>query len=263
VQSGHILVTRIDGSSGPPRSRGAPSKEKVEAKKKKKDEKAKDDPNGGKAGPGAPLPLHHSPYGPPALTGPPPPLVGVAPRPSGVSLRQLSSVSVPHFDVGGGIQIGMAVRKGQPHLVLVDAGGAASLVAVDPETGRLGADEELAPLSSLAASGSAKCAPSPDDARAIVSVLHHVGVEPGSLPGVIQPGTIGFAVLRWSKSRVCLDAMDVSVRDDRYEPDYVQAYENASNLRKLAVKSDGKGGLAGALLVIAPGMEVRQKVTCK
>ncbi len=49
---------------------------------------------------------------------------------------------------------------------------------------------------------------------------------PPKLPGVAPLGSDGFALLRWSPSRVCLDAIDIEISDERWQQ-HMQRYVRA------------------------------------
>jgi hypothetical protein len=59
-----------------------------------------------------------------------------------------------------------------------------------------------------------------------------IGIDRALIPGVYASGSFGLAVLRWSASQACLDAVELSVRDERHEVD-VGIYEAPGTLRKL------------------------------
>ncbi|MDC3983146.1 hypothetical protein [Polyangium jinanense] len=160
------------------------------------------------------------------------------------------------FDLAAGL------RGQDPVVVAVDAGGEAVLAPLDPDRGTLGPEKRLASLADLAAASDPRCAPEPDDARVVLPFDTKIGLAQGSLLGVTASGTAGFAVLRWSPSRVCLEAVELAVRDDRHEPE-LGYYDPPGTVRKVVARFDGKGPGKGTLVVLGFGAEVRQPLTCE
>ncbi|WP_159397462.1 hypothetical protein [Sorangium cellulosum] len=181
-----------------------------------------------------------------------------------------------------------------PVFVAVDGSGGAVLSPVDPERGTLGPEEALAPLGELVAGGDPRCALRRDEARVVLPFASEIGLEPGALPGIIGAGTAGVAVIRWSRDRACLDAVEINVRDERYEAD-LGYYEPAGTVKKLIARFAGpspvasldvrggagdrgarerpdparagrgepaRGAGAGTLVLVLHGQEIRQPVRC-
>jgi hypothetical protein len=258
-----LEVSRVEGSSGPPRSKGAPAPKKPEREAGKKPASAPATPAQGPAAlavPGQPPPFVSSASRLEVL-----PLVGRAPRLTKVRSHDLLSGNITYA-------VGAGVRGREAFVVLLEATGRASYAPVDLETGELAEDSALASLSGLRVGTDARCAPRPDDVRVIVPITREISLARDSLAGLVQTGTWGLATLRWSKDRACLDALELSVRDERYEADHVPLYEQAGQVRKLIARFDaqaarapgGKPGEgAGALVLVMPGLEVRQPLTCR
>ncbi|WP_437498877.1 hypothetical protein [Sorangium sp. So ce1099] len=186
---------------------------------------------------------------------------------------------------------GAGARGGEPVFVAVSASGGAVLSPVDPELGTLGPEEALAPLGELGAGSAPSCAPRRGEARVVLPFDSEIGLVPGALPGVIEAGTAGVAVIRWSRDRACLDAVELSVRDERHETD-LGFYEPPGTVKKLVARFAGpapasaSGALAraarggagpappprsepareaggGKLVLVLQGQEVRQPVRCE
>jgi hypothetical protein len=162
-----------------------------------------------------------------------------------------------------GFMFGAGARAGAPVAVVVDVHGKASLAAIDPTSGALGAEEPLAPLTALALGGEAACTfARAGEARVVLPFTSAIGLDPAALPGVLSTGLTGVSVLRWSKERACLDAVELSVRDERYD---VESNEMAGVLRKLTARFDTagtRGRGTAALLLVTHGTEVRQPLAC-
>ncbi|WP_437766319.1 hypothetical protein WMF27_25210 [Sorangium sp. So ce281] len=190
---------------------------------------------------------------------------------------------------------GAGARAGAPVFVAVAGDGGAVLSAVDPVLGTLGPEEALAPLGALGAGGDPACAPRAGEARVVLSFDTEIGLVPGALPGITAAGTAGVAVIRWSRERACLDAVELVVRDERYEGG-LGFHEPPGAVKKLIarfagptpaaplgahggpVDRRGRGGLGpaaarrsepaqgaggGTLVLVLYGQESRQPVQCK
>ncbi len=159
--------------------------------------------------------------------------------------------------------LGAGVRDGAAVVVVLDAAGAASLAPVDADRGTIGAEERLRPLAEAALGSSPACAPRPGEARVVLPFSSGaVDLDPTSLLGVTASGGAGVAVLRWSRERACLDAIELAVRDDCFD-DMPGPYEPQGVLRKLVARFDaGHGGGRAALVLISPGLEIRQPLSC-
>ncbi|WP_437911564.1 hypothetical protein WME73_28305 [Sorangium sp. So ce302] len=186
---------------------------------------------------------------------------------------------------------GAGARAGAPVFVAVAGDGGAVLSPVDPVLGTLGHEEALAPLGALGAGGDPACAPRGGEARVVLSFDTEIGLVPGALPGITAAGTAGVAVIRWSRERACLDAVELVVRDERYEGG-LGFYEPPGVVKKLiarfagpppaaplgAYAKGGRGGPSpaparrsepaqgaggGTLALVMYGQESRQPVQCK
>jgi hypothetical protein len=171
-----------------------------------------------------------------------------------------------------GFAFGAGSRDGAPILVAVDVLGEALLAPIDPTLGTLGPGERLRSLTALALGSDAVCkGPSPaTEAKVVLPFESLIGLDRGVLPGVLSTGTGGVAVLRWSKDRACLDAVEVALRDERYDAE-LGNYDPPGSARKLVarigVAGAGKGktatkGPSAALIAITMGSEIRQAVIC-
>jgi hypothetical protein len=168
--------------------------------------------------------------------------------------------------VGGaltGFTFGVGSRGGAPVLVVLDRSGEASLAPIDPERGTLGAEERLRPLPGAAIGSDPGCAPRPGEATVVLPFEDVIGLDRAALRGIYATGGPGVAVLRWSRERACLDAVELPVRDERFDESQ-GPYEPHGVLRKVIARFDGRGEKRGAtLLVVGTGSEVRQRLSCK
>ena len=87
-----------------------------------------------------------------------------------------------------------------------------------------------------------------------------IGIDRTALRGVAPAGGSGVAVLRWSRERACLDAVEIPVRDDRFDEN-PGPYEPSGVLRKIVARF-GAGGGQALLLLVGDGAEVRQRLAC-
>jgi hypothetical protein len=176
------------------------------------------------------------------------------------SLREVGrwpvGASIRAFAFGAGVRAGAAVAVG------VDRSGEAALVSVAAERGTLGAEERLRPLSEARLGTDPACAPRPDDARVVLPFEGLIGVDRGGLRGLAPGGGAGVAVIRWSRDRVCLDAVEVPVHDERFE-EGPRSHPPSGTVRKLMVRTGARGEGRGLLLSVSPGAEVRQRVVCQ
>ncbi len=182
-------------------------------------------------------------------------------RPS--ALRELARTPVA---TTRGFSFGIGARGTAPILVTVDVLGEAALAPIDPDRGTLGAPERLRSLPALALGSDAACkGPSPSgEARVVFPFESSIGLDRAALPGVLSMGTGGVAVIRWSKERACLDAVEIAVRDERYDAE-LSSDDPAGAVRKVVARFGGeragKGGNAGLVLIIG-GSEIRQPLVC-
>ncbi|MFT3768695.1 MAG: hypothetical protein QM820_24885 [Minicystis sp.] len=177
-----------------------------------------------------------------------------------VSLRELSRT--PVGSSVRGFAFGAGTRGGSPVAVAVDVNGDAALVTIDPDHGKLGPEERLRPLSEAALGSDPTCAPRPDDARVVLPFEGAVDVDRAALRGVIPTGGAGVAVIRWSRDRACLDAVEIPVRDERFE-EGPGSYEPPGSVRKIVARfGGGRGDARAALISISWGIEIRQRLSC-
>ncbi|HZF54375.1 MAG TPA: hypothetical protein VE093_37270 [Polyangiaceae bacterium] len=216
-----------------------------------------------------------------------------APASSQAGLAQRELGRTPVALGAHGYLFGVGSRNGAPVAVALDGRGDAVLSPIDDARGVFGPEERLAPLPSARLGSDPACAPRPDQARVVLPFESAIGLDRAAMPGVYASGSFGLAVLRWSASEACLDAIELSVRDERYEID-VSYYEPPGTLRKLIARFGPKGaappsdaprsaprGAAGAqghqkapgaplpkaagnatLALILHGAEVRQRLQC-
>jgi hypothetical protein len=184
-----------------------------------------------------------------------------------IALRELRRTAISpnarRFTFGAGL------RKGVPVAIAVDTAGHARLSPIDPENGTPGPEETLASLAELIPATDPRCARM-EAARVVLPLKTEIGLAPGSVPGVLASGSFALAVIRWSKEAACLEAVEVSVRDERHEND-VSSYEPWGTFRKVIARfepgksgrsnQDGQGANA-SLVVVQPGTEIRQRLRC-
>lgn len=164
----------------------------------------------------------------------------------GSAVRELRTVSTP--STLRGFSAGVGVRAGVPVGIVVDGRGEAVLAPIDPNDGYIGEVERLAPLTDVRVGTDPKCLAheklADGDARVLFPFDTAIGLAKSALPGVNATGSAGVAILRWSKEWVCLDAVEMNVRDERYDPD--NTYEHPGTLRKVIarfVKAPPKRGV--------------------
>ncbi|MEP7119664.1 MAG: hypothetical protein ABJE95_02095 [Byssovorax sp.] len=185
------------------------------------------------------------------------------------ALRELQRVSTAPTR---GFSFGVGSRDGAPMLVAVDVLGEALLAPITPATGTLGPSERLRSLTALALGGDAVCkGPSPTaEARVVLPFESLIGLDRGALPGLLSTGTGGVAVIRWSRERACLDAVELAIRDERYDPE-LSSYDPPSSARRLVARfGAASGGMrtgavkapTAALVEIGAGSELRQPIEC-
>lgn len=194
------------------------------------------------------------------FTAPAPPRRGLPPS-GAVALREIASIHA-----GGaihGVSVAAGTRAGLPVAVAVDRLGDASLAPLDPDRGTLGAEERLAPLRAIRLGTDPACAPRPDDARALLVTEGAIGLDRAGLRGLAPaaPGTPGLAVVRWSRDRACLDAVEIPVRDERFD-EGPGMYEPPGAVRKVIARFDNHAPARAALVSVSPGAEVRQPLSC-
>ena len=134
-----------------------------------------------------------------------------------------------------GFVFGAGTRGGAPVVVALDARGDAALAPINPDRGTIGIKERLRPLSEATLGSAPACAPRPDDARIVLPFEGAIAVDRGGLPGVSPSLGTGIAVLRWSRERACLDAVEVPVHDDRFDEN-PGPYEPHGVLRRIVAR---------------------------
>jgi hypothetical protein len=191
------------------------------------------------------------------------------------ALRELHRTPLP-----GGLRsfaFGAGARDGQPVILVVDVNGEALLAPIDPDAGTLGPEERLPRLAAAALGSAPACAGGqrPGEARVVLPFEGLFGLDRAALPGVLTIAGGGVAVLRWSRQRVCLDAVEIAVRDERHEPD-LSLYEGSGAVRKLiarfvpasGARPKGKpaaprdAAAQAALVLIGQGYELHQPLRC-
>lgn len=180
-------------------------------------------------------------------------------KPRGTNLKTLAT-----HHVSGGIRrfkFAMGQRGKNPVLVSVDAEGNAMSTPVDPKSGALGPEEPLVSLRQMQLGNAPGCAETPDDVRLLYPFTTEIGLKPNALVGIRDSDQGGLAVLRWSKQRVCLDAIDMTIHDERHEAD-LMIHISQGPVRKVVARFDKQNLGKGALAVITYGTEVRQPLVC-
>lgn len=187
-------------------------------------------------------------------------------RPGPTSPAALRELHVTNLGVLlRGFTFGVGARAGAPVLVVVDRSGGASLAPIDPERGTLGAEERLRPLPEAHLGSDPACAPRPGEATIVLpfeDLLALDALAPHTLRGISSASEPGVAVLRWSRDRVCLDAAEIPVSDERFDESRGPT-EPHGVLRKIIARFDPRGGKSAAtLLLVSSGAEVRQRLQC-
>lgn len=181
-------------------------------------------------------------------------------KPRGSNIQPLAtrhvSGSIQRFKFAAG------QRGKNPVIVAVDANGNATLTTIDPGRGTFGEEEPLVSLSKLQLGNDARCAEAPDDARILFVFTNEIGLDSRKLPGIRDTEQGGLAILRWSKQRVCLDAIDITVSDERHEAD-MMLHVGLGPVRKIVSRFDKPHLGKGTLALITYGTEVRQPVACE
>jgi hypothetical protein len=154
----------------------------------------------------------------------------------GLTQREIGQIAVAQG--AHGYSFGVGSRGGAPVAVALDGRGDAVLSPIDDARGVFGPEEKLAPLLSVKLGTDPACAPKPDQARVVLPFESAIGIDRKAMPGVYASGAFGIAVLRWSSAQACLDAVELSVRDERHEID-VGYYEPPGTLRKLIGRFGG------------------------
>ncbi len=187
-------------------------------------------------------------------------VVSIATRASTLPVALHEILRTPTGGPLRGFTFGVGVREGAPVLVVLDVVGAASLAPIDADRGAIGAEERLRPLAEAALGSSPACAPRAGDARVVLPFADGaIDLDPASLRGVSPGSGGGVAVLRWSPERACLDALELAVKDDRFD-EAPGPYEPQGALRKLVARFGAGGG--AALVIVGLGSEVRQRLSC-
>jgi hypothetical protein len=181
-------------------------------------------------------------------------------KPHGTNLKILATQHVS--GVIGRFKFATGVRGKIPVVVAIDSSGNATLAPIDPTRGTIGLEEPLVSLGKLQLGNSARCTESPDDARVLFSFTTEFGLQPQGLPGIRDTEFGGLAILRWSKQRVCLDAIDMTVLDERHESD-LMIHISQGPVRKVVARFDKPNLGKGTLAVITHGTEVRQPIVCE
>jgi hypothetical protein len=180
--------------------------------------------------------------------------------PRGTNLKTLAT-----YPVSAGIQrykFATGLRGKTPVVVAIDAAGNATLAPIDSTRGTVGLEEPLVSLTQLQLGNVAACAESAFDARILFPFTSEIGLDARKLPGVRETEYGGIAILRWSKQRVCLDAIDMTVHDERHEAD-LMLHVSQGPIRKIVARFDKPNQGKAALAIITHGTEVRQPVVCE
>jgi hypothetical protein len=144
-------------------------------------------------------------------------------------------------------------------LLVVDApiAGAAGFARFDRVASSFGAIEPLAPWSSLVAGDDPRCRPRSDEVRALLAITpaRWIELDARVLPGVTFAGQ-GMVLVRFSKERVCLDALDAAVTDARSVETRSQTLVFDAREKPAALHRDG---IADAAILAPP---IRQSLHC-
>jgi hypothetical protein len=180
-------------------------------------------------------------------------------------LRGTTVKALATHHVSGGIQrykFATGLRGKTPVVVTIDAAGNAAIAPIDPTRGTVGPEEPLVSLAKLHLGNDARCTESPEDSRVLFPFTTEIGLQPQGFPGIRDTEHGGIAILRWSKQRVCLDAIDITVHDERHEAD-LMVHISQGPIRKIVARFDKPNLGKGTLAVITHGTEVRQPVVCE
>jgi hypothetical protein len=157
-----------------------------------------------------------------------------------------------------GFSFGAGERRGAPVVVVLDVNGDAVLAPIDPRSGTLGAEERLRSLRSAELGSNPACAPQSGEARVVLPFDGAIAFLPASLPGVYPGRGGGVAVLRWTSQRACIDALEIPVRDERF--DEGPGEEGHGVLGKIVARFDRS--LRATLVLVGLGSETRQRLAC-
>ena len=181
-----------------------------------------------------------------------------AASPSAVS----SLLPLGRVTLGGplrGFVFAIGARAGGPVLVMHDLVGEAALATIDPARGTLGPEERMRSLADAQVGSDAACAPRPDDARVVLPIDGAIGLDRELLRGLTLARGGGVAIVRWSRDRACVDAIELPVRDERFE-DSVSSYERPGTVRKIIAR--WTGAPRATLFSMTAGAEMRQRLSC-
>ena len=160
-----------------------------------------------------------------------------------------------------GFSIGVGARARSPVVIVIDHRGDAVLAPIDPRSGAIGAEERVRSLREAAIGSDPACAPRPDDARVVLPFEGLIGLHRGAPLGVLPEHGAGVAIVRWSRSRACLDAIEIPVRDERFD-EVAGSYEAPGAIHKVIATLGGSAAKGATLVSIAQGSELRQKLVC-
>ncbi len=158
-------------------------------------------------------------------------------------------------------EIALGRRGDAPVLIAVDGDGRASLTPIDQGSGTLGREEAVAPLSEARVGSDPACR-SRDAGESTVVLPFDTEVGLSGLSGVASTGAGGLAVLRWSPSRVCIDAAEIAIRDEQRDSEQGPV-DGPGSARKIVARVDkGQKSMRGTLVLVGMGSELTQPIVC-
>lgn len=158
-------------------------------------------------------------------------------------------------------ELALGRRAEQPVLIAVDGDGRASLTPIDKGSGTLGREEAVAPLTEARLGSDSACR-ARDAAESTVVLPFDTEVGIAGLSGVASTGFGGLLVLRWSASRVCIDAAEIAVRDEQRDVEQGLG-DGPGSLRKVVLRADKSGKkMRGVLVLVGMGSELSQPIAC-
>ena len=146
-------------------------------------------------------------------------------------------------------------------LTPAEGDGRASLTPIDKGSGTLGREEAVAPLTEARLGSDSACR-ARDAAESTVVLPFDTEVGIAGLSGVASTGFGGLLVLRWSASRVCIDAAEIAVRDEQRDVEQGLG-DGPGSLRKVVLRADKSGKkMRGVLVLVGMGSELSQPIAC-
>lgn len=117
--------------------------------------------------------------------------------------------------------------SGNLGILVIDgpSGERAGVAPLDRSETRIESLKALAPWASLALASDPRCKAPKEAYQALISFdpSRFLSIDQTALPGVF-PGAQGIALVRWGQDIVCLDALDISVADNRRKSDIGESH---------------------------------------